>query len=332
MSRIKSDEKVVLFPSDARLEANDWVATVHGWIFEPEANDLLRNIAVRSLMSGFDLAHTTLPSDLFEERLRWFLVDNERRKRVVVLVGERRFPLEASHANGHFSGTVRIPRDEAARLAQSGRLTYRAIVQDGDAREFSGEILLIGNEGISVISDIDDTIKVSEVRDRQKLLENTFFKPFHPVDAMAATYRRWSEQGAQFHYLSNAPWQLYDSLSSFLRDTPYPAGTVELREFRIRDGSFLAFLLDNPMQAKLPRIERLLSRYPGRRFVLVGDSGEKDPETYADVARRHPDQVLRIMRRDVTNENRTAERYLDTFRQVPEEKWLIFTQPDALSL
>ncbi len=44
-----------------------------------------------------------------------------------------------------------------------------------------------------------------------------------------------------------------------------------------------------------------MGRFPKRRFILIGDSGEKDPEVYREIQRRFPAQVQEIMIRDVTN-------------------------------
>jgi phosphatidate phosphatase APP1 len=43
---------------------------------------------------------------------------------------------------------------------------------------------------------------------------------------------------------------------------------------------------------KKETIERLFSVYSKRKFILVGDSGESDPEIYADLQRKYPDRVL----------------------------------------
>jgi phosphatidate phosphatase APP1 len=37
----------------------------------------------------------------------------------------------------------------------------------------------------------------------------------------------------------------------------------------------------------------------GRHFVLVGDSGEKDPEMYAKIASKYPKQIVRICIRQI---------------------------------
>ena len=64
-----------------------------------------------------------------------------------------------------------------------------------------------------------------------------------------------------------------------------------------------------------------------RSLVLVGDSGERDPEIYGNVARLYPKRVLRIFIRAVKGEKPDDERFIKAFKGVPRDKWLIFTNP-----
>ncbi len=64
-----------------------------------------------------------------------------------------------------------------------------------------------------------------------------------------------------------------------------------------------------------------------RSLVLVGDSGERDPEIYGNVARMYPKRVRRIFIRAVKGEKSDDERFLKAFKDVPREKWMIFTNP-----
>jgi phosphatidate phosphatase APP1 len=197
------------------------------------------------------------------------------------------------------------------------------------------EIHSLGEQGTSVISDIDDTIKVSEVLDRSALLKNTFCRPFKPVDGMAGVYRNWEQlHGARFHYVTASPWQLYLPLSDFTRSNAFPAGTWHMKDFRVKDRSVLS-LFASPERYKPGVIEPLLRRFPKRQFVLVGDSGEKDPEIYGALARKHPGQIRCILIRDVTGESAASPRYEKAFARLPRELWQIFKEPreirDALS-
>ena len=64
-----------------------------------------------------------------------------------------------------------------------------------------------------------------------------------------------------------------------------------------------------------------------RSLVLVGDSGERDPEIYGNVARMYPKRVRRIFIRAVKGEKDNDERFLKAFKDVPREKWMIFNDP-----
>ena len=182
------------------------------------------------------------------------------------------------------------------------------------------------DEGISVVSDIDDTIKQSSVRDRRELLLNTFARPFAAAPGMAARYRELARDPAtRFHYVSSSPIQLYPPLAAFLRDADFPDGSMHLRET-----TSLRRLIGKQADSRLHKraaIQALLRDFPQRRFVLIGDSGEHDPEIYAALAREHPQQVIAIGIRDVTGEARDAARYRHAFTGVDAGAWSVFGDP-----
>ena len=103
-SSVKSDEEVILFPTSAHLEQNNWVVPIHGWIFEPEQDSLWRDTLINSISDA--LGETVQDSPLLQARLRWFLVDNERSKSLHVRIDEQIYSLQSSKANGHFTETV----------------------------------------------------------------------------------------------------------------------------------------------------------------------------------------------------------------------------------
>ena len=105
----------------------------------------------------------------------------------------------------------------------------------GDDRRFEGQVQLLGRTGISIVSDIDDTIKISEVPVRKELLANTFLRDFKAVPGMSEAYRQWVAAGASLHYVSASPWQLYSALSEFMEQQKFPKGSFHLRLFRLKD-------------------------------------------------------------------------------------------------
>lgn len=327
-SDIEKDERIVFFPTVAHLSENgrEWVASVHGWIYEPEAESLRRKAAIAGFRKMLGSQADGTSSDIFERRAWQFFVDNERGKEIAVQVGGKTFDLEPSSEDGHFFGSLRLDAQTAKRLAPDGRLRYLALTDEKDTRHFVGTIHLVPPAGVSVISDIDDTIKVTEVTDRKKLVENTFFLPFCAVEGMPELYRRWADAGAEFHFVSGSPWQLYVPLAELMRDAGFPSATFHLRRVRFKDSSVLS-LLGDPLEYKLQVIEPLMADFPQRRFILVGDSGERDPEVYAAVATKHLDQVLRIYIRDVTGQAADSPRYKTTFAKLSRDQWQLFRDP-----
>ncbi|MBE9504993.1 MAG: DUF2183 domain-containing protein, partial [Proteobacteria bacterium] len=165
--------------------------------------------------------------------------------------------------------------------------------------------------------------------DKEELLANTFLRDFKEVEGMARLYNKWAGEGAVFHYLSNSPWQLYPSLSAFLDEKNFPAGSFHLQSFRLKDSSIFN-LFTSPETSKPPRIKKILQKYPQRKFILVGDSGEKDPEIYAKIAREHPNQIKHIFIRDLRPEESDESRYISLFEGIPEDKWTLFTDAGRL--
>jgi len=113
-------------------------------------------------------------------------------------------------------------------------------------------------------------------------------------------------------------------------DAGFPPGSMHLRE----STTWRTVIPGNGESRahKLAAIERLLEDFPLRRFLLIGDSGELDPEIYGEVARTWPERVEGIVIRDVTGEGRNAARYASAFAGVPSERWHIFRDGGAWPL
>lgn len=330
---VKDDERVVFFPSYAFQDEDgtSWVAEIHGWVFEPEHDSKKREILMGLLRRALGLEAEAAESVLFKERAWPFLVDNERGKRIRIRCGERGFVLEETGPNGHCRTTIRLPvvDQEQVRPGDQGKrrwYAFQAVLPKDDRRKFGGWIELIAPVGLSVVSDIDDTIKISNVGDKRELLANTFLRDYKAVPGMAQLYLQWAAQGASFHYVSASPWQLYESKSDFLANAGFPLGSYHMKTFRWKDSSFFD-LFSSPLELKLETIRSIIEKFPRRRFILVGDSGEKDPEAYGELARQYPDQIIRIYIRRVSEQSGDPIRMKSAFTGVPAERWQLFRDP-----
>jgi phosphatidate phosphatase APP1 len=192
-------------------------------------------------------------------------------------------------------------------------LTYQASVSGGSPVG-KGRVQLLGAEGVSVISDIDDTIKITEIPAGSEVVAlNTFFRHFASVeqpDNMLSMYQGsiptpggfTLKPGVSFHYVSGGPWQLYRPLAAYLIDeSHFPAGSFHLRTVnfgRSAIGQWLVALAEKafnlaqpPAQIqqndtyihKIDVIQKLMTAMPGRTFLMFGDSGELDPEVYGAI-------------------------------------------------
>ncbi len=82
---------------------------------------------------------------------------------------------------------------------------------------------------------------------------------------------------------------------------------------------------------KLGVIRSLFKMFPRRRFLLVGDSGEHDPEIYGALARRYPHQVVGILIRQLTGERSLRRRYARAFRRVDVSQLKLFEHASELA-
>lgn len=329
-TKLKADEQLVFYPTYGLVdpETNQWRLSVHGKVFEPERRSIKRRFLLAFIKSAVD--DSISGDELREDRLRHFLVDNERGKSVTIKFGDRRWYAGKSTSNGHFYQTMTIA-DELIQTTETsnGVIHFQAVLKEQDQREFFGRVHLLSANGISVISDLDDTIKVSRVTDRKELLRNTLMRDFRAVPGMAAVYRELAESDVAFHYVSGSPWQLFRPLESFLSDSGFPDGTMQLKHFRLKDTSALE-LLGSQMKNKLAAIEPLLKDFPNRRFVLIGDSGEQDPEIYGHLSRNYPNQILGCFIRNVTSASRDEARFVDAFAGVKMDRWQLFDEAEQL--
>jgi hypothetical protein len=334
-SPIEEDEAIIFFPSLGRLAEGkkDWIITIHGWVFEPEKDSKARSGLLLAFREALGLDGTDAEQATFRERAGAFLADNERGKAISIRIGEKVYPVGTSGPNGHFGGPFRIPDPEVMELlrarGRNGRVPFEAALGKNSKRSFAGEIHFLEETGLYVISDIDDTIKVSEVKDRKALLSNTFLREFRAVPGMAELYARWAEEGAAFHYVTASPWQLYEPLREFIEKSGFPRGTFDMKLFRWKDSTFFD-LFASPEVEKAKVLAPFLESFSRKSFILVGDSGEKDPEIYGALLRQFPDRVQRVLIRDTTGEGSSSQRMKRAFEGLPAERWRVFTEPKEL--
>ena len=318
---LESDEDVLFLPSTARELGNGQIEVdVQIWIHEKNRFKVLDMGLARYL--GLKLNTMSPAARLrFAQRTALFHAEPEEGTVLELDFGQGtplvQMPTSDASGRTNLRATVDVKPDPG----QAPWLTFH-VRTPGPRPDVEGRALLVPSTGLSVISDIDDTVKVTEVRDQQQMLLNTFARPFKAVPGMAQHYAVMARNPqTRFHYLSSSPIQLMPPLQGFLRDAGFPPGSIHLRE-----STTLRTLIPGERESrahKLGGISRLMVDFPQRRFLLVGDSGELDPEIYGEVARSQGTRIESIVIRDVTGEDRDSPRYVAAFEGVDPTVWHI---------
>ncbi len=323
------EELVMIYTSYGVRETEGWRIPLRFWVHEDP--DAARRLIARSVRGELRRRAGLSQLDdeqiaIYRQRTHGFIADSESRERVVFQFegdpSATPYRLEQdgralrTDRNGLVEGEILLPHAAADAILENtgssnGWLTLRVVSSDHGG---SGRVRLIEPEGLSIISDIDDTVKVTNIPlGEVEVLNNTFFRPFRAAPCMAETYRAWPTDTA-FHYVSGGPWQMYAPLASFLFDSEigFPEGSFHMKNVRTNPFETESYQdiwrlvaagsEEVTFEQKVGQIGTLLNDFPQREFILIGDSGERDPEVFATIRSRYPDRVAEIRIRDVVND------------------------------
>lgn len=172
--------------------------------------------------------------------------------------------------------------------------------------KISGEVLVVDhNVPFGVISDIDDTVLISHATQLLRKLRLILTKnaktrlPFPGVKNFYCALAG-DELANPIFYVSSSEWNLYDFLIDFFETRELPKGPFLLQRFK----SGLKELINSgggTHMHKQEKIEDLMEFYPNLPFVLIGDSGQRDPEIYASIVEKYPTRVKAIYIRSIRN-------------------------------
>jgi phosphatidate phosphatase APP1 len=189
-----------------------------------------------------------------------------------------------------------------------------------------------------VISDIDDTVMHTGVANRAGMLFRLFLQgaesrvAFPGVAALLRALHHGATRAEHnpMLYVSRAPWSIYEVLDAFFRLHAIPVGPLLfLREWGLT--------LQSPLPRrgkghKLELIRNMLALYDDLPFILIGDSGQRDPEIYAQVVREHPGRVLAIYIRNVTRDPERHQAVTTLAIEVGEAGSTLLLAADSLAM
>lgn len=165
---------------------------------------------------------------------------------------------------------------------------------------------------VGVISDIDDTLTDTDVTHKLDMLKNTFFHNTYDVKIFPGAPQAFvaiAGMSTSFlptlpvFYLSGSPWALHSRISEAFDRVGLPRGATILRRYTQEPL--------NPYDFKHPHLLEIVDAHPERKWILFGDSGEKDPEVYRTLIEERPGVVEAVFIHNVTKEDPSSQRLKD---------------------
>lgn len=191
---------------------------------------------------------------------------------------------------------------------RDGLLWHKAIASAGIAeQEISAEHEIMvpsADARFAIISDLDDTVIHTGVTSLLLAAKLTFLgnaKTRKPLDGVATLYQSLQCDGRgtplnPIFYISSSPPNLHDLLIDFLRLNEIPLGPLLLHDVGLDRTKFMK---EKGHSHKSDKALALMDTYPNLPFVLIGDSGQQDPQLYSELTRLRPGRILAIYIRDV---------------------------------
>ncbi|KAJ9405535.1 hypothetical protein DTO045G8_6752 [Paecilomyces variotii] len=251
--------------------------------------------------SGRGSSTVTIPSMGKDELVKAnkYLMERMRPFLATPVVG---VPVTVFFFNSEQSQSRNVVTNESGHFSLKAALPFvptEIRVLASDKLSASKQVQLTEPKGVSLISDIDDTIKHSAIASgAREIFRNTFVRELRDltVEGVREWYSKLASMGVTMHYVSNSPWQLYPLLETYFKLAGLPPGSFHLKQY----SGMLQGIFEPTAERKRGSLEKILGDFPERKFILVGDSGEADLEVYTDIVLAYPGRILGIFIRDVT--------------------------------
>ncbi|KAM0704106.1 hypothetical protein Q7P35_008338 [Cladosporium inversicolor] len=186
---------------------------------------------------------------------------------------------------------------------------------------------LVPPKGITVVSDIDDILRVTKIYDPKEGLLNSFARNFEAWENMPDIYGNWSRHlpDVHFHYLTTTPEQVTRAYMQFIYAT-YPGGSFDTRPLNFSDVSAT-------LAIRKFLLQRVFETFPERKFVLVADTSNPDVmKDYPQMVKDFPGQVQCILLRNTTSTDSSDKFPYNTagFEGLDQNQYMFFKHADDL--
>jgi Uncharacterized conserved protein (DUF2183) len=222
---------------------------------------------------------------------------------------------------------VFVPIQQGSLMAGNAtQLIQRLNVYSGNSTLGNATAFLVPPTGFTVISDIDDILRVTKIYQPKEGLLNSFARAFVPWLNMPEIYANWSTSipNMHFHYLTTTPEQVTRNYMDFIYKT-YPGGSFDTRPLNFSDVSAT-------LSIRKYLLEKVFATFPQRKFILVADTSNSDVmRDYPKLAVDHPNQVQCILLRNTSATDDDKFPYNTAgFKNISQNKYMFFIVPDDL--
>ncbi|THH28199.1 hypothetical protein EUX98_g5977 [Antrodiella citrinella] len=206
--------------------------------------------------------------------------------------------LQTTDAVGEIDQFIEVPG------LGSGDITKIQIVQTGILNitgPGNGTTILVPTSGISVVSDIDDVLRITKVYVPNQGLFNSFVQPYVNVPGFHELFAKWASSlpCVAFHYDTTAPVELTRTYVEYLQDS----------------------------------LTKLYQTFPQRKFVLTGDTSSSTLlSAYPQITTQFPNQTACIFIRNTsaTDSDDKIPYSMKAFQNISSSQYFFYRTPDDL--
>jgi len=230
-------------------------------------------------------------------RLREIEANEIKGKNIFATINQESF-LTKGDSEGYFEFDIKTKK-----AIKSGYKSIELQIQNNPDIKRVKATIIGAKPLIGIISDFDDTLIISNVTNKIKLGINTMFKNYQQRKIVPGMVERFNKILAQnpknspnaLFVLSGSPQQLFKPINSFLNYYNFPKRVLILKKAH---GDNKDPLTDQ-FAYKTQKIKRLIKLYPNIKWVMFGDSGEKDLEVYRFIKSKYPNKIKEYYIRNI---------------------------------
>ena len=233
-----------------------------------------------------------------------------------------KFPVPTT-SEGDYDGFVPIS-DNGLMAGNSTSQIQRMNVYTNGSIDGNATAYLVPPKGLTIVSDIDDILRITKIYEPKEGLLNSFARPFTQWMNMPDFYANWSRSipDFHFHYLTTTPEQVTRNYMDFIYKT-YPGGSFDTRPLNFSDVSAT-------LSIRKFLLNKIFQTFPERKFILIADTSNSDVmRDYPQMVTDFPNQVQCIFLRNTTATDPGDRFPYDTsgFKNLNQQMYMFFLVP-----